>query len=328
MPGARDSDAAVTKLAWVGEEMLTTWKGVFPAVTTQFTKDLELDLDATAKHLDSLIASGVSGLVMLGSLGENVTLTLEEKREVVRTAIAVSAGRVPVLSGVAELSTHAAVGWMQELEKLGADGAMVMPAMAFRPDREETLAHYRTVAGKTSLPIIVYNNPISYHADVTPEMFVELAEEQNLVAIKESSGDTRRITDIINAVGGRYVIFAGVDDLAMECAMLGATGWIAGIGLAFPEENQRLWELMMAGDWDRAREIYRWYTPLLHVDVGTKFVQNIKLAIQEAGLGSEWVRLPRLPLAGAEREHGAWAAEFTSSDASSPVADPEPQKQP
>jgi 4-hydroxy-tetrahydrodipicolinate synthase len=282
--------------------MNVSWKGVFPAVTTQFREDLSLDLDATARHIEVLIDSGISGLVMLGSLGENVTLTLEEKREVMRTALSTSAGRVPVLSGVAELSTHAGLGWVRELEALGAQGAMVMPAMAFRPDRAETLAHYRTIARGTSLPLIVYNNPISYHADVDPEMFSELAEEKNLVAIKESSGDVRRITDIINAVGDRYVLFAGVDDLAMECALLGATGWIAGIGLAFPEENQRLWDLMMAGEWEKARTLYRWYTPLLHLDVGTKFVQNIKLAIREVGLGSEWVRLPRLPLTGAERE--------------------------
>ena len=282
--------------------MKVNWKGVFPAVTTQFHKDLSLDLDGTAKHIQVLIDSGAEGLVMLGSLGENVTLTLEEKREVVRTALNTAAGRVPVLSGVAELSTGAGLEFVRELEKLGAQGAMVMPSMAFRPDREETIAHYRSIARGTCLPLIVYNNPISYHADVDPEMFKELADQENLVAIKESSGDVRRITDIINAVGERYVLFAGVDDLALECAMLGATGWIAGIGLAFPAENQRLWELMLAGEWTKARELYRWYTPLLHLDVGTKFVQNIKLAIQEVGLGTEWVRLPRLGLTGEARE--------------------------
>ena len=278
------------------------WKGVFPAATTQFRQDLSLDLDATQHHLDVLIESGVTGLVMLGSLGENVALSADEKKGVVRAALEVSNGRVPVLCGVAELSTGAAVRWVGELEKLGAQGAMIMPAMAFRPDREETLAHYRTVARSTSLPLIVYNNPISYHADVTPEMFGLLADEPNLVAIKESSGDVRRITDIQNAVGNRYILFAGVDDLALEAVFLGATGWIAGIGLAYPKENQRLWDLAMAGKWDEARALYRWYTPLLHLDVGLKFVQNIKLAIQEAGLGKEWVRLPRLPLSGVERE--------------------------
>jgi 4-hydroxy-tetrahydrodipicolinate synthase len=179
---------------------------------------------------------------------------------------------------------------------------MVMPAMVYRADRAEALAHYRTAAAATDLPIIVYNNPLGYHVDVTPEMFVELAEVPNLVAIKESSGDVRRITDLINAVGDRYVLFAGVDDLALECAFLGAKGWIAGIGLAFPAENQRLWDLAVAGEWEKARDLYRWYMPLLHLDVGNKFVQNIKLAIQEVGLGTEHVRLPRLPLSGEERD--------------------------
>ncbi|HWD38643.1 MAG TPA: dihydrodipicolinate synthase family protein [Fimbriimonas sp.] len=282
--------------------MKVDWRDVFPAVTTQFKSDLSLDLDATAAHLEALIQSRVAGLVMLGSLGENSALSREEKKEVVRCAISTSAGRVPVLSGVAELSTGAACEWVKDLEGLGAQGAMVMPCMAFRPDHDETLAHYRTVARSTSLPLIVYNNPISYHADVTPPMFAELASEANLVAIKESSGDVRRITDIINEVGNRYVLFAGVDDLALEAAFLGADGWIAGIGLAFPRENQYLWDLAMAGKWERAREIYRWYTPLLHLDVGGKFVQNIKLAIQETGLGREYVRLPRLALSGSDRE--------------------------
>lgn len=282
--------------------MFVDWKGVFPAATTQFHQDLTLDLDATAKHLDVLIESGVKGLVMLGSLGENVTLTREEKKEVVKCAISVSNGRVPVVGGVAELNSIAAAEFAKDLEKMGADGAMVMPCMAFRPDREETLAHYKTVAAATSLPIIVYNNPISYHADVTPDMFAELAEVDNLVAIKESTGDVRRITDVINTVGNRYIIFAGVDDLALESVLLGATGWIAGIGLAFPKENQRLWDLATSGQFAKAVELYRWYTPLLHLDIGTKFVQNIKLAIQEVGLGKEYVRLPRVPLSGADRE--------------------------
>jgi 4-hydroxy-tetrahydrodipicolinate synthase len=282
--------------------MKVDWNGVFPAVTTQFREDLSLDLDATSRHLEALIDSGVKGLVMLGSLGENVALSREEKREVVRAALRTANGRVPVLGSVAELSTEAAKDWVRDLEGLGAQGAMVMPAMAFRPDPEETKAHYLGVAKATSLPIIVYNNPISYHADIDAEMFSELASQDNFVAIKESSGDVRRITDIINAVGDRYIIFAGVDDLALECAMLGATGWIAGIGLAFPKENQRLWDLMMAGKWEEARTLYRWYTPLLHLDVGLKFVQNIKLAIQEVGLGTEYVRLPRLPLTGEARE--------------------------
>jgi 4-hydroxy-tetrahydrodipicolinate synthase len=282
--------------------MTTQWKGVFPAVTTQFHEDLSLDLDATAKHLEVILDSGVTGLVMLGSLGENVSLTVEEKKEVVRLAISVSAGRVPVLSGVAELNTLSAVKWVQELEALGAQGAMVMPAMAFRPDREETLAHYQTIARSTLLPLMIYNNPISYHADITPEMLSVLAEESNFIAIKESTADSRRLTDIYNQVGNRYTLFAGVDDLILESVLLGAEGWVAGVGLAFPAENQRLWELATSGQWEAARKLYRWFAPLLHLDIGTKFVQNIKLAIKEVGLGNEWVRLPRLPLVGASRD--------------------------
>jgi len=276
--------------------------GVYPAVTTQFKQDLSLDLDLTAKHLETLIQSGIHGLVMLGSLGENVALSSEEKKEVIRLAVSVSNGRLPVYSGVAEYTTPAAIAYGNEVKKLGGAGIMLMPTMVYKTDRRETLAHYRGVAKAVDLPMIAYNNPIGYQVDVTPDMFEDLASEPNIVAIKESSGDVRRITDLFNHVGGRYAIMAGVDDLALECVMLGATGWIAGIGLAFPAENARLWDLMMAGKWEEARTLYRWYTPLLHLDVGTKFVQNIKLAIQEVGLGAEWVRSPRLPLVGEERE--------------------------
>lgn len=278
------------------------WRGVFPAVTTQLKQDQSLDLEATARHLEVLIDSGVTGLVLCGSLGENQCLSPEEKRAVVRRAVEVSGGRVPVLSGVAEMSTAAGVQYVRDLETLGADGAMVLPAMVYKADRAETLAHYRTIATSTGLPILIYNNPVGYTVDITPTMLAELADLPNLQAIKESSADTSRITDIINEVGDRYAIFAGVDTLALESAMLGAVGWIAGVGLAFPYENQRLWDLAMAGEWEKARDIYRWFMPLLRLDLGNHFVQKIKLAIQETGLGSEWVRAPRLPLTGAERE--------------------------
>jgi len=281
--------------------MRCDWRGVFPAMTTQFHEDGGLDLDATARHIDRMIGAGVSGLVMLGSLGESNTLDHDEKLEVMRVAIATSAGRVPVLSGVSELSSSAAGRYARRMEEIGANGLMVMPAMAYRAEGEEAKAHFLEVARATGLPIIVYNNPLAYHVDVTPEMFSELAAQENLVAIKESSGDTRRFTDLVNALGDRYVLFAGVDDLALECVVLGAQGWIAGIGLAFPEENQRFWEHAIAGRLEEARALYRWYTPVMHLDVGTKFVQNIKLAIQEVSLGAEWVRLPRMPLSGEER---------------------------
>jgi 4-hydroxy-tetrahydrodipicolinate synthase len=282
--------------------MYTGWNGVFPAVTTQFHRDQSLDLEGTARHIEALLASGINGLIMLGSLGENVALEPEEKRQVVKLAVEVSNGRVPVLSGVAECSTAMACRYVRDIENLGADGAMVLPAMVYKSDPRETLTHYRTVAGACGLPIICYNNPIAYTVDITPTMFQELAEVDNLVAIKESSGDVRRLTDIINLLGDRFILFAGVDDLILESVLLGATGWIAGMGLAFPQENQYLWDLATSGQWERAREIYRWFTPLLHLDIPLKFVQYIKLAIQECGLGSEWVRAPRLPIEGEERE--------------------------
>lgn len=279
------------------------WRDVFPAATTQFRADGSLNLDATGTHLQILLDSGVAGFVMLGSLGENNALNREEKLEVIRVAKSVANGKIPVVSGVSELNTGAACDYVRAADAAGADGYMLLPCMAYRADRGETLAHYRTVAGATDKPFIIYNNPLAYHVDITPDMLVELGELDQMVAVKESSGDVRRITDIFNHVGNRFTIFAGVDDLALECAMLGATGWIAGIGLAFPKENQKLWDLMMAKQWDAALELYRWYTPLLHLDVGTKFVQNIKLVIQELGMGSETVRLPRLGLEGAERQH-------------------------
>jgi 4-hydroxy-tetrahydrodipicolinate synthase len=278
------------------------WAGVFPALTTQFRADQSLDLEATERHVEVLIESGATGLVMLGSLGENVALEPAEKRAVVEMTIRAARGRVPVLSGVAETSTAAGVRYVREMEKLGADGVMVLPAMVYKSDPRETMEHFRTVARATGLPILVYNNPVSYGVDITPAMFAELADERNLVAIKESSADVRRITDLINAVGDRYTIFTGVDDLALESVMLGAKGWVAGLVNAFPVENQHLWELATAGRWEEAREIYRWYMPLLHLDTHVKFVHYIKLAVQECGLGSETVRAPRLPLAGAERE--------------------------
>lgn len=279
------------------------WSGVFPAITTQMKRDGALDLDATANHVEALIRSGVTGIVFLGSLGENQSMTADEKRQLMRAMIAVVNGRVPVLSGVAETSTAEAIRYVRDLEKLGADGFMLMPAMVYKAtDPRETLAHFRTVAKSTGLPIMIYNNPISYGNDIKPEMFAELADVKNFVALKESSGDTRRITDLHNIVGDRYAIFTGVDPLALESAILGIDGWVAGSGIAFPAENQYFWELTRRGEWDKAREIYRWFTPLLHLDVNVKFVQYIKLAVQECGLGTEWVRAPRLTLTGAERK--------------------------
>lgn len=282
--------------------MAKKWQGVFPAATTQLKKDQSLDLDATARHVEALIESGVTGLIMLGSLGENQTLDPEEKRRVMEATVKQVRGRVPVLSGVAEQSTGLAVRYARDLERLGADGLMLMPPMSYKGDARETAAHFRTVAKATGLPIMIYNNPISYANDITPRLFAELADVKNFVALKESSGDTRRITDLHNTVGDRYSIFTGVDNLALECSILGIDGWVAGTGIAFPRENQYFWELTRRGEWEKAREIYRWFTPLLHLDVHVHFVQYIKLAVQECGLGTEWVRAPRLPITGEERK--------------------------
>ncbi len=278
------------------------WQGVFPAITTQFKKDQSIDLDATARHADALIASGVTGLIFLGSLGENQALGGDEKRALIAAMISAVNHRVPVLSGVAESSTAEACRYVRDLEKAGADGFMLMPAMLYKGDPRETLTHFRATGRATALPIILYNNPLSYANDLTPAMFAELADVPNFVALKESSGDVRRITDLHNTVGDRYALFTGVDNLVLESAILGIDGWVAGSGIAFPAENQYFWELTRRGEWDKAREIYRWFKPLLDLDVSTKFVQYIKLAVQECGLGSETVRAPRLPLIGAERK--------------------------
>jgi len=278
------------------------WTGVFPAVVTQMHEDQSLDLESTARHFEALIDSGVSGLIVCGSLGENQCLEPDEKRAVLRCAIDTAAGRVPVLSGVAEMTTRAAIRYLQDGARLGAAGFMIMPPMVYKADRREVMHWFRTLAAATPLPWMLYNNPVGYHTDVTPEMLAALADVGNLVAIKESSGNTRRITELRNLVGDRYQLFTGVDDLMLECAILGIDGWVAGSGIAFPKENQKLWDLTREGRWDEARELYRWTQPLMKLDTHLHFVQYIKLLCQEAGLGKEWVREPRLPLAGAERE--------------------------
>lgn len=278
------------------------WTGVFPAVTTQFKKDQSLDLAATARHLEALIDSGISGLIMCGSLGENQTMTPEEKRSVIRCSVETARGRIPVLSGVAESSTAAAVQYVQDVKGLGASGVMLMPPMSYRGDPRESMTYLRAVARQGGLPIMIYNNPISYFNDITPALFAELADEPAFVALKESSADPRRITELHNAIGGRYAVFTGVDDLMLEASILGIDGWVAGSGIGFPAENQYLWDLTRAGEWDKARALYRWSQPLMKLDTHVHFIQYIKLIVQEAGLGSEWVREPRLTLAGEERE--------------------------
>ena len=282
--------------------MNVNWHGVFPALTTQFREDESIDLEATAAHLEKMIESGIHGVILLGSVGENTALSSEEKLLVLSEMLPVVKGRIPVMSGVAENTTRTACTFAKDCEKIGIDGLMVLPAMIYKADRREAITHFRAVARASGLPIMVYNNPPSYFVDLTPDCFVELADEKTLVSIKESCGDPRRITDLKNTVGDRYILFSGVDDLVVESAMLGVVGWVSGLVNAFPNENRVLWEHCVAGRWTEAMELYRWYTPLLHLDTKIKLVQYIKMCMAEVGLGSEKTRAPRLRVEGAERE--------------------------
>jgi 4-hydroxy-tetrahydrodipicolinate synthase len=282
--------------------MTCTWRGVFPAATTQFHDDQSLDIPATLNHLDHMINAGVHGLIMLGTVGENCSLEPAEKWQLLQATVDHVGGRIPVLTGVAEYTTTQACRFAAEAQAIGVDGLMVLPGMVYWSDPRETIAHYRAVASATDLPIMAYNNPVSYKVDIAPESFAELADVKTLVAIKESSENVRRITDLINLCADRYLLFCGVDDLVLESLLLGAVGWVSGLVNAFPAENRLLWDLATAGQWDEALAVYRWYTPLLHLDTHVKLVQYIKLAMKECGLGSEMVRAPRLPLVGQERE--------------------------
>jgi 4-hydroxy-tetrahydrodipicolinate synthase len=282
--------------------MAVNWKGVFPAAVTHFHPDFSLDLPATLKHLDAMITAGVHGMIMLGTVGENCSLEYSEKLEVLRAAVSHIGKRVPVLTGVAECSTKLACRFAADAAKIGCDGLMVLPAMVYKSDARETMTHFRAVAKASDLPIMCYNNPVSYSVDITPAMFAEMADEPNFVAIKESSENVRRITDLKNVCGDRYILFCGVDDLVLESILLGAVGWVSGLVNAFPAENRLLWDLAMAGKNSEALAVYRWYTPSLHLDTHVKLVQYIKLAVQECGYGSELTRPPRLPIVGRERE--------------------------
>jgi len=282
--------------------MSIPWSGVFPAATTQFRADQQVDLAATSAHFEALISAGVHGLIVLGSLGENGTLEPVEKLEVLAAAVDTAGGRVPVIAGVAEASTARACRFARDAEKAGAKGLMVLPAMIYKSDPGETVAHFRSVARASGLPVLCYNNPVAYGVDLTPAMFAELADEETLVAIKESSGDVRRITELANACGDRYALLMGMDDLILEGVAAGVDGWVAGLVNAFPEETMRFWQLATSDRLREARELYRWFAPLLHLDALPKFVQYIKLAQQECGRGSERVRAPRLALTGEERE--------------------------
>ena len=278
------------------------WSGVFPAVPTQFHADFSLNLDATRAHVEALLENGVHGLIMLGTIGENCSLSMEEKSEVLKMTVDVAKDKVPILNGVAEFTTQMACQTSRMAHEVGVDGLMVMPGMVYNSDRRETVNHFRTIAAATPLPIMCYNNPPVYRVDITPEMFQDLADVPNIVCIKEASGDVRRITDLFNALGDRYLIFSGLDDVALESILLGCTGWISGLVDAFPRENRMLWDAAISGDFQRALQIYRWYMPLLHLDAHPKLVQYIKLACSEVGYGTETVRAPRMTLIGEERE--------------------------
>ncbi len=284
---------------------LPRWEGIFPAVTTAFTAAEALCPDTMTRQFEAQIQAGVNGLVTCGSLGEASTLSLEEKLEVAALAVRVSAGRVPVLANVSETSTREALRYVTGARERGVNGLMLMPSVLYAADAREAMANVRTVAEAAQLPVMVYNNPVSYRVDLQPEHFLALADCPWLVAIKESSDDIRRLTDLRNALGRRYQLFIGVDDLSFEALALGADGLLAGLCDAFPHETVALYRLARAGRWAEALALYQWFTPLLHLDVSTKLVQNIKLAQAMVGMGTEHVRRPRLPLAGPERERVA-----------------------
>jgi dihydrodipicolinate synthase/N-acetylneuraminate lyase len=279
----------------------SAWTGIFPAVTTKFTADDRLDIAEMERCFALQIEAGVHGLIVCGSLGEASTLEPDEKIAVLKTALRVVAGRVPVLLTVVEGSTRRAEALAEAGARNGAAGFMVLPGVPYRSDPRETLAHYRAVAKAGGLPVMIYNNPVSYGVDIAPVMLVELAADPLFVAVKESSDDVRRVTRIFNACGDRYRIFTGVDNLALESIAMGAHGWVAGLVCAFPAETVAVWNLAQAGRMAEALAIYRWFQPLLDLDVSTKLVQNIKL-VEALAIGSnDRCRAPRLPLAGEER---------------------------
>ncbi len=277
------------------------WSGVFPAVTTKFHADERIDAEGTARHIDFQIRNGIHGLVTCGSLGEASTLSLEEKLEVTRIALEASNGRIPVLANVSETRTKEALRFIDGANKLGVAGFMVMPSVIYVADAREAMLNVRTMADAAQKPIMVYNNPVAYRVDLKPEHMLELADCKWIEAIKESTDNIRRITDLRNTVGDRYQLFLGVDDLAYEGLALGCDGLLAGVGCAFPRETVALYDLMKAGKFAEALPLYQWMTPMLHLDVSTKLVQNLKLIDALVGVGTEHVRRPRLPLVGAER---------------------------
>jgi len=285
----------------VTQPSICPWSGVLPAATTQFNAALEVDLEATRKVQAALLRDGVHGLVLMGTVGEGNSLSAEEKRTVLQGAVEVVAGKAPVIVGVSEFTTATAVRFVRDAERIGASGFMVLPAMVYVPTPRELEYHFRAIAEATALPIMLYNNPPSYRVNIDLDVLGRLAEVSNIVAIKESSTDPRRFTDLINAFGERFTLFAGLDDIAFEGLTLGAKGWVSGLTNAFPTESLALYAAIRDGDLPLARRIYRWFMPLLHLDSEPDLVQSIKLAEQVMGRGSERVRPPRWPLEGARR---------------------------
>ena len=282
--------------------MQVEWKGVFPAVTTKFTTDDQLDLSLFEKNIYAQLDAGVNGIILGGTLGEASVLTTAEKETLVKFAIEKIAGKVPVILNIAEGSTSEALKQAEYAKAWGAKGIMILPPMRYKSDHRETVTYFATVAKSTDLPIMIYNNPVDYKIDITPDMFEDLTACVNIQAIKESTRDVTNVTRLINRFGDRFKILCGVDTLAMEELVLGADGWVAGLVCAFPRETVAIYRLVKAGHIAEATAIYRWFMPLLELDIHAKLVQYIKLAETQAGIGSEYVRAPRLTLVGEERE--------------------------
>lgn len=282
--------------------MAIDWSGVIPALTTKFTNTDTLDLPLFEKNLDAQIAAGVNGVIVGGTLGEASTLTTTEKETLIKFAVEKCAGKIPVILNIAEGSTSAALEQAVFAKQWGAKGLMALPPMRYKTDHRETVTYFKTIADSTDLPIMIYNNPVDYKTDVTLDMFAELVACKNIEAVKESTRDVTNVTRLKNRFGNRLKILCGVDTLAMEELLLGADGLVAGLVCAFPAETVAIYKLCKAGRIAEATAIYRWFMPLLELDIHTKLVQYIKLAETQTGIGSEYVRAPRLTLVGEERE--------------------------
>ena len=278
------------------------WEGVMPAVTTKFTSDDELDFEMFNKNIIAQIEAGVSGIVLGGTLGEASTLTRNEKSALIKNTVDIIENKIPVLMNIAEQSTSEAITAVKKAENDGVSGLMILPPMRYKASDDETVTYFKSIAQSTSLPIMIYNNPVDYKIEVTLDMFDQLLECENIHAVKESTRDVSNVTRIINYFGDRLKIMTGVDTLALESLLMGANGWIAGLVDAFPRETVAIYKLQKAGYIKEALEIYRWFLPLLELDINSKLVQNIKLAEKYTGIGTENVRAPRLPLIGDERK--------------------------